>query len=71
MDLIPPPYEEGHQCGPHLPDAARWSDGYLARCRQCYRWYVRYTDYTYWADPRWRPVHWWNFILRRRIRTYS
>ena len=51
-----------------LPEADRYRDGTLAQCEDCGRWWVKWTDYTYWAAPAWRQVRWWNFAARRRIR---
>lgn len=42
-------------------------DGILWRCDECARWWVSYTDYTYWADFSWRPVRWYDRYHKKQI----
>jgi hypothetical protein len=68
MSVVYPPANPRARCRKRLPDPEAYPEYTLAQCSDCSRWYYRWTDYTYWVERVWRPVHWWNPILRHRIR---
>lgn len=68
MTVLGAPYRDRHDCTHWLPDRPGHDTGLAAQCSKCRRWWLLAPSWDYGGLSVWRPVRWWHWRTRRRIR---